>query len=166
MRYTTAMSLVVDEEFERTDIWREGKWLDLWSVVHLFSGVSIGLGIFLFHFGAVASTLLVLVSLIAYEMWEILVQIQEMPTNRLMDVFVGMVSFLPTFFFLAPALIGNLRVFILVFVLVFAANAVLSVFGWHASQKAATLEKRIRARYEAERVRLHGRISRSRRRGR
>ena len=28
-----------DGVFVRSDIWREGQWLDLWSVVHLLSGI-------------------------------------------------------------------------------------------------------------------------------
>ncbi len=141
-----------DGKFERTDIWREGKWLDLWSVVHLLSGVTIGLGFYFLNFDAPASVVLALLSLVSYEMWEVMVRIEETRSNRFMDVLVGMASFLPTFFFLAPSLSGVLFIFLFYFVL--ALNGTMSVFGWVASHKAAALEERMRARYMTERARL------------
>lgn len=35
---------------ERTDIWREGKYLDLWSVPHVLSGISVALGLYILGF--------------------------------------------------------------------------------------------------------------------
>ena len=107
-------------KFVRTDIWREGKWLDMWSVVHVLSGVSIGLGLYFLHLGAVASLALTFVSLVAYELWEAMVKIEEAPTNRSMDVVVGMVGFVPTFFLVAPTL-STLQ-YVLLFVGILIAN--------------------------------------------
>ena len=146
------MLITSDGKIERTDIWREGKWLDLWSVVHFLSGISIGFSLYLLNFGALASVVLALLLLISYEMWEAMVKIEETPANRFMDVVVGMVSFLPTFFILGPSLSRAPLFF--VFGIVFIVNIVMSVFGWRASQKAAVLEKRLRARYAVERARL------------
>lgn len=140
------------DTFERTDIWREGKWLDLWSVVHILSGISMAFGLYLLHFGAFASVVLALLLLVSYEMWEAMVRIIETPTNRFMDVVVGMVSFLPVFFLIAPSL--STEMFILVSGLVLTLNVMISVFGWFASQKAAALEKRVRTRYANRRARL------------
>ena len=142
------------KNFERTDIWREGKWLDLWSIVHFFSGISIGLGFYFLHFDALAAVLLAFVGLVAYEMWEALVKIEETLTNRFMDVVVGLASFLPTFFTLAPLLRNELLVF---FVVVCTVNVGLSVLGWRESQKAAALQERMRERYIAERALLRKR---------
>jgi hypothetical protein len=140
-----------DGGFERTDIWREGKWLDLWSVVHFLSGISVGFVLFLAHFSALASVVIALLSFISYEMWEAMVRIEEMPTNRFMDVVVGMAGFLPVFFVVAPRLSVNS---LPGFGLVLTMDIVMSIFGWRASQKAAALEARMRARYARERVRL------------
>lgn len=147
-----SMYITRDGMVRRTDIWREGKWLDLWSVVHLLSGASVGFVLYFFHFGTVASIILALFSFISYEMWEIIVKIEETPTNRFMDVVVGMVSFLPTFF-LAPFL--SETHFITVFGIVLTANVVMGVFGWIASHKAAPFEERLREKYmiHQERVR-------------
>ncbi|HUD02648.1 MAG TPA: hypothetical protein VMR46_01330 [Candidatus Paceibacterota bacterium] len=141
-----------EKKFERTDIWREGTWLDLWSVVHFLSGLSIGLGFYFLQIGAVASLLLALVLLIAYEMWERLMQMEETFANGCMDVVVGMFSFLLAFFISAPLLPGVLLV--LAFGAVLAVDVSMSIFGWRASQKAAVLKERMLARYAAERARL------------
>ncbi len=147
-------------KYERTDIWREGKWLDLWSVVHFLSGMSIGFAFYLVELGAVASVIIVFLGLTAYEMWEKIVGIEEAATNRVMDVVVGMVSFLPVFLYFAPAL--SFTSFILVSILTFTANIVGSVFGWIASQKAAELQKRSRARYLRQRARVLARAAKLR----
>ncbi len=149
------MHLTRDDRLIRTDIWREGKWLDLWSVVHFLSGASVGFAFYLVPFSALASVIIAFLALTAYELWEKMVQIEEMVTNRIMDVVVGMMSFLPTYFILAPRL--PLTSFIIVFGFVLTANCVFSVFGWIASQKAAQLQMRVRERYARRRARLHER---------
>ncbi len=148
--------------FKRTDIWREGEWLDLWSVVHFLSGISIGLVLYFLHFGSFASGTLALLSLISYEMWEAMVRIEETPANRFMDVVVGMAGYLPTFFLFAPSL--SQRSLVLAFALVFVVDIVMSFFGWRASQKAATLEERMRERYDLQRTLLLRRSARLRER--
>ena len=139
-------------KYDRTDLWREGKWLDLWSVVHFLSGASVGFGFYFLHFGAFAGTALAFVCLVAYEMWEVIVKIEERPTNRFMDVVTGMASFLPVFFWVAPRL--TFIQLIEAFALVLAINILLSAIGWRVSQKAIALQKRMRQRYEAERKKL------------
>jgi hypothetical protein len=140
-----------DITFERTDIWREGQWLDLWSVVHVLSGILLALGLYFLHLGAFSSVVIALLLLISYEMWEAMVGIEETPANRCMDVVVGMAGFLLVFF-CAPLLSQTLL--ILAFGLIGTIDVVMSVFGWQASQKAAALEQRMRARYAKERARL------------
>ena len=144
-----------DGVFVRSDIWREGQWLDLWSVVHLLSGISMGFIIYFFHFDTISSVILGFLLLVGYEMWEKIVGIVETPTNRFIDVVVGMVSFVPTYLSLAPQL--ALTSTILVFGFIFTANIVMAVFGWIASQKAAALHQHMRARIERERARLRKR---------
>lgn len=136
--------------FVRTDIWREGKWLDLWSVVHFLSGISVAFGIALFGFELLAASLIAFLMLVAYELWEAMVQIHETPQNRVMDVVVGMTSF-----FLAHAIglpIAWSTTFFIAFGVILAINIGLSAIGWMASQKAAELEKRMLARIVAERA--------------
>ena len=146
------MKLTRDGRFERTDMWREGKWLDLWSIVHLLSGVSLGLGIWFLGFGANPSIVIVFLLLVAYEMWEAIVNIQETPQNRFMDVVVGMASFLSTFLYLPQTL--SAYHLILAFGFVFTANVVLATFGWLESRKADELEQKLRAELTEQRTRF------------
>jgi hypothetical protein len=137
------MQLTRDGRFERTDIWREGKWLDLWSVVHFLSGVSFGLGMLFLKLGVTSSIIIVFILLVSYEMWEAMVKIAETPQNRVMDVVVGMTSFLPTFLLIAPSF--SRPHLILAFGLMLTFNIVLATFGWLESQKAEVLERKLRA---------------------
>lgn len=149
-------------KFERTDIWREGQWLDLWSVVHFLSGILVGFGLYLCHFGGIASFLVALLLLTLYEMWEALVKIEETLSNRFMDVVVGMASFVPTFYLLAPRL--SMPLFVLVCIGVGALDLTMSTFGWRASQKAAELQHKMHTKFEQERSRLHKQKARLRKR--
>jgi len=146
------MYLTKSGRFVRTDIWREGVWLDMWSVVHVLSGISIGLGLYIVHIGSLAAVALTFVSLVAYELWEMVVRIEETPTNRIMDVVVGMSGFIPTFFLAAPS-VPPLHSVVL-FGIVLTLNITLAAVGWHASQKAAQLERRMRQRFIAQRARF------------
>ncbi len=162
LTYTRTMQNLPRRTFERTDAWREGTWLDLWSVVHLLTGVLLGLGFAFFALPTLPAFIIALLALVMYEMWEALAKIHETPQNRTMDVVVGMTSFTPSFLYLAPALTrGELA---LVFAGVLFINGTLSTLGWRASRKAAELQSRVRARYILERARLARQSARLRKR--
>ncbi len=145
------MRLTRDGRFERSDIWREGKWLDLWSVVHLLSGVSAGFALIPLDLGMEASFIIAFLIFVLYETWEAMVKIRETPQNRSMDVVVGMASFVPTFLF-SQGLPTTL--FILVFGFVLTANITMATFGWTASRKAEEFEHRLRLRLAERRKRI------------
>jgi len=154
------MRLTRDGRFERSDIWREGKWLDLWSVVHLLSGMSFGLALGVLGLGTTASIVIAFLVFVLYETWEAMVRIVETPQNRFMDVVVGMMSFVPTFFFSQGL---PTTFFILVFGPTVTVNVVTATIGWLASRKAEALEQRLRLRLAERRKRILER--RARRRG-
>jgi len=154
------MRLTRDGRFERSDIWREGKWLDLWSVVHLLSGMSFGLALGVLGLGTTASIVIAFLVFVLYETWEAMVRIVETPQNRFMDVVVGMMSFVPTFFFSQGL---PTTFFILVFGPTVTVNVVMATLGWLASRKAEALEQRLRLRLAERRKRILER--RARRRG-
>ena len=154
------MRLTRDGRFERSDIWREGKWLDLWSVVHLLSGMSFGLALGVLGLGTTASIVIAFLVFVLYETWEAMVRIVETPQNRFMDVVVGMMSFVPTFFFSQRL---PTTFFILVFGPTVTVNVVMATLGWLASRKAEALEQRLRLRLAERRKRILER--RARRRG-
>jgi len=140
-----------DGKFIRTDVWREGKYLDLWSVPHLLSGMSVALGLYLLGFAGNAAFIIAFLLFVAYEMFEVIAKIEETRMNRTLDVVVGMASFAPTFlmasFFPQSYVIG-------VFVVATALDAVLSFFGWLASRKAYVLEAKLRAEFAKEKDRF------------
>ena len=146
------MHLTRDGKFHRTDIWREGKWVDLWSVVHFLTGVSTALGLSILAFGFPASAVIAFLGFTAYELWEAMVKIEETPQNRAMDVLVGMVSFVPTFLFVAP-LFPFWGLFF-VFWAVLEVNVALAYFGWDISHKARLLEAKMRLEIAHQRERF------------
>jgi hypothetical protein len=143
-----------DGTFVRSDIWREGEYLDLWSVPHFLSGIALGCTLFFLGFDFRSSVAIAALLLIAYEMFEIIVDIHETPANRTLDVVVGLASCIPTLYY-AP-LFPFERV-ALAFALVLIADSILSFLGWRASQKAAELEVRLRTKWQAERLRMRER---------
>lgn len=145
------MLITRDGKFIRTDIWREGEYLDLWSVPHFLSGMAVAFSLFFFGFATNAAFIIAFLLLVAYEMFEIIAEIEETRWNRVLDVVVGMLSFTPTFL-LAPNFPQGFVV--AAFILVVAIDSVLSYFGWLASQKASTLETKLRAEFEKERQRF------------
>lgn len=143
-----------DGKFIRSDIWREGKYLDLWSVPHFLSGIVLGLIMHFLNYQAVPTFIIAFLILVAYEMFEVIVKIEETRMNRVLDVVVGMVSFTPTFLF-APMFLEMQNIIALVSVAIL--DAAISWFGWDASQKAAGIESRLRAEIEGQRARIRSR---------
>jgi hypothetical protein len=146
------MRMLGNKRFVRTDIWREGLWLDMWSVVHLLSGFSIGFFAYFLKFDPLLLATITLILLIVYEWWEAFVGIDEAPTNRFMDVVVVMVGYMPAYFYISPALSQSAH--IVTFACVFAVNIIMSAIGWHASHKAAELERRMHERIARQKTRI------------
>ena len=88
-----------------------------------------------------------------------MVKIVETPQNRFMDVVVGMMSFVPTFFFSQGL---PTTFFILVFGPTVTVNVVMATLGWLASRKAEEFERRLRRRLEEQRKRIAERKARQR----
>ena len=140
-----------DGKFVRTDIWREGDYLDLWSVPHFLSGVSIGLAAHFVGFEMLPTFIIVLLILVGYEMFEALAKIEETRMNRFLDVVVGLTSFTPTYFL--SAFLSTIDA-ASIFLGVTLVDSVLSWFGWIASKKAAVLEAKFRLELQEQAVKL------------
>lgn len=145
------MRLTRDGNLIRTDPWREGKYLDLWSVPHLLSGIVVGLSLFFLHFSTSAALMIAFLLLVGYEMFEVIAKIEETRWNRSLDVVVGMVSCVPTFL-IAPLLSRD--EILSAFAVILIADCILSFLGWRESQKAASLEAKLRAEITRERERF------------
>jgi len=138
-------------KFIRTDMWREGKYLDLWSVPHFLSGIVVGWSLYAIGFGFKESAVISFLLLVLWECFELFAEIEEGWINRGLDVVVGMVSFAPTF---ALAMSFTNTQFFMAFGAVVAADGALSAFGWVASHKAAVLEKKLLAEFHEQQDRL------------
>lgn len=145
------MELTPEGKLVRTDPWREGEYLDLWSVPHFLSGMVVAFSLFFLGFEARSAFVIAFLLLVGYELFEAVAEIEETRWNRVLDVVVGMVSFTPTLLLL-PRI--ETRYAIAAFVIIAILDAVLSYFGWRASQKAAVLEKKLRAEILRERQRF------------
>lgn len=145
------MRLDQEGRLVRTDIWREGAYLDLWSVPHFLSGMVVAFVLFFLNYTGSAAFVIAFLLLVAYEMFEVIAKIEETRWNRVLDVVVGMLSFTPTFLLLPDVprswAIGS-------FIIIALLDSILSFFGWQASAKAAELEKALRAEFEKEKQRF------------
>ncbi len=143
------MHISRDGKFIRTDIWHEGEYLDMWSVPHFLSGVTLALAMHFLGFATIPTLVVAFLLFVTYEMFEIIVKIEETRMNRVLDVVVGMVSFTPTFL-LAPMLTTSQALVLLAVVGV--ADVVLSSIGWWESQKAAAFENKLRAEIAKQKI--------------
>lgn len=143
--------------FRRTDIWREGKYIDLWSVPHVLSGMGLGFAPLIFAGPPVLLWLAALALLVAWEVFEASVGIVEQRTNSVVDVIIGMIGF-AFIWVLLPMMSFENSVWL--FGLLTSVNAVLSFFGWRESHKAFKLEQRLKKEWQEQRGRMEKRKQR------
>ena len=122
----------------RTDMWREGEYLDLWSVPHFLSGMAVALGLAILGLTLPVATVVAFVMLVAWEFFEYFADIEEGRMNSMMDVVVGMFSFAPTFWW---AMGTDMNAIVVAFVAITGLDLVISSFGWVATRKAYVLER-------------------------
>lgn len=75
------------------DVWKHGTFIDLWSLVHLFSGVLLASGLYGLGFGLTFATLISVVLLIAWEVLEWKMKIIEPSINVAVDIGIGILGF-------------------------------------------------------------------------
>lgn len=135
-------------------MWREGEYLDLWSVPHFLSGVALALAMRYVGFDVLPTFVVAFLLLVGYEMFEALAKIEETRWNRTLDVVVGLVSFTPTYLLSASFAAADI---VPAFALVAGIDGALSFIGWRASQKAIVLETKLRAEIEGQREKMQER---------
>jgi hypothetical protein len=109
--------------------WDEGVYFDVWMVVHMLSGFTLGLFAGLFLFEKITAFLSVCTFLILWEVGEIIMKIDEAPINRIIDVVVGIIGFFIAWTVVESVGASNLFMISLFSVIVLAT---LNVFGWRA----------------------------------
>ncbi|OHB10225.1 MAG: hypothetical protein A3G05_01965 [Candidatus Zambryskibacteria bacterium RIFCSPLOWO2_12_FULL_45_14] len=75
------------------DIWKHGKYLDLWSLVHFLSGFVFGGLFYWLGFGFVWAFIYSALLLILWEVFEFFIKIIEPSLNVAVDIFAGLVGF-------------------------------------------------------------------------
>ena len=73
--------------------WDEGKYFDLWMIVHFLTGVMIGVGAYMIELTPIVSYVGTFVSLTLYEVAEEGFGVEETIENRLTDIVFGFVGF-------------------------------------------------------------------------
>jgi len=81
------------------DIWREGKYVDMWSVPHLLSGIIFTGWLLVFGFDIWKIFFLHLALSILWEFVESFKKIHEHFNNKVVDVILGNVGFFLVFLF-------------------------------------------------------------------
>jgi hypothetical protein len=76
------------------DIWKHGRHLDLWSVVHILSGALLAFSCYWLNLSFWTASLISLAALILWEVIEWLLGIIEPSVNVTVDIVVGVFGFL------------------------------------------------------------------------
>ena len=76
------------------DAWRHGTYIDLWSFVHFLSGALLCVLFSWVGFSFLAATLLTLVLLFTWELYEWLLKILEPVPNVTIDILIGFLGFI------------------------------------------------------------------------
>jgi len=74
------------------DPWREGKYVDLWSLVHVHGGFLVAWLLFGLGLSLLPTAALTLLALALYEIVEYLADVEEHATNRITDLGFGIVG--------------------------------------------------------------------------
>ena len=82
--------------------WEEGKYFDLWMLVHLLTGVVIGISAHLVGFSPLVAYTGTFVGLTLYEVVEEVFRIEETLENRLADIVFGSIGFVLFYQLLSP----------------------------------------------------------------
>jgi len=76
------------------DIWKHGKYLDLWSLVHFLSGVLLASFFYHLNLDLFWSATFSLIALLGWEFFESVLGIIETTSNVVVDIIIGFVGFL------------------------------------------------------------------------
>ncbi len=80
--------------------WQEGKYFDLWILVHFLAGLFIGSLSYFLHLSTLSSYIIATVLIVGWEVFEAVFHIKEHNENRGVDIAVGLAGFLVGFYVL------------------------------------------------------------------
>jgi len=105
--------------FDR-ELW-ERKYVDLWTIVHILTGMCFGFAIFFYHSPFTESFIAFTVFAIIWELLEFYTRANETIQNQIIDVLTGVLGFLATYKIiplLAPSLTSQIIYFTLIYIVV------------------------------------------------
>ncbi len=110
-------------------IWKEGKYVDAWTAVHVLAGLLLGWVLMRLFSASFAVAAMAVAVLVVYEGLEHLVNIHEHKTNRISDVVFGAAGVLLAYaLFVLTAQSTRLAVILIAA----AAFVMLEAWGWYA----------------------------------
>ena len=119
---------VVIDVVTSPSLWKEGDYVDFWSVVHFLTGLVIGLFLCLLKAPLGVALPIVVILLILWEIFEYYhPEIHETWPNLILDVLIGIVGFFIAFF-LFPQLWA-------LFILLLLVLVILNILGWTATKR-------------------------------
>jgi len=124
----------------KNKIWCEGKYLDLWSIIHFLSGAIIaGLCVFI-GLSFITGLVITLGLVVIWEIFELIKSIKEALVNRFIDIIIGVASFI-----IAYCLFNKLELTICVifFAIIFIVWIILGLraYGFYPKNNARRITK-------------------------
>ena len=116
------------------DYWQSGKYLNLWSVQHLFFGLIVGFVPLLFGFSWLFPFGTLVVIALAWEVFETIQQHYEHWLNKTFDVLLAIIGFWLVHLWIMPSLSSKTSGFI-VSAITLAIYLLMCVLGWRGLQK-------------------------------
>lgn len=111
-------------------IWSEGKYVDFWSLNHFLAGFLLGQVFVFFKINFWFSLIFSLSLMVIWEIYEYRNDVKESIQNRVMDIVIGLISFLLVYFLTRYGFFDNF-----IFYIVFFVFLVLELWGYWAYKK-------------------------------
>ncbi len=113
--------------------WGEGKYWDLWMLVHISWGVIIACIMNFLFLQTVPAYLIALGAMIAWKTYELLTGIKEELTNLILDIVFEFFGFIGVYEYILPFISLTERIIFLT--TIFIIMIILEVIGWRAYRK-------------------------------
>jgi len=110
-------------------LWKEGKYIGLWSVAHLLAGLILGLFLRILGISTRRAFVMTLSLLILWEFFELAININEIWTNRVADILIGLSGFFITYYGCKTIRKSHN---VLVFLILLVILVVLNILGWRS----------------------------------
>jgi len=111
-------------------IWREGKYVDLWSLNHTLIGAVLAGFFEIVGVPVIISLIISTLVIVGWEFWEVFKKISEAFWNKIIDVVTGILGFLGMHY-----LLGVSSHELILFLIVLAVYLVLEVWGYWVYKK-------------------------------